>query len=103
MRVLGVFFCETHVRLAQIFPGPPYWAWPTATPVAFGHNATVGFYGWIRPWHVTGQYEREHRGYKKLNTEYWSTEINESREKRRTVRCPKCSNTREQFRKCFKY
>ena len=72
------FFCETQAGLAQILrkilmlrmqemafpgfkfqkfsgggcPGPPNWAWPTATPVAFGHNATVGFYGWNRPWYM---------------------------------------------------
>lgn len=34
---------------------------------------------------VTGQHERGHRGYKKLNTEYCSTEIKESRRKRRKL------------------
>ena len=60
MRVL-VFFCETQVRLAQIlrtilmlrmqemaFPGFKFQKFSSIF-VAFGHNATVGFYGWIRP------------------------------------------------------
>ena len=32
---------------------------------------------------ITGQHERVQRTYKKCNTEYWSTEIGESRRKRK--------------------
>ena len=34
---------------------------------------------------ITGQHERVRRGYNKSNTEYWSTEIRESRRKRRKL------------------
>ena len=34
---------------------------------------------------VTSQHEREHRTYRKRNTEYWSTEITEKRTKRRKL------------------
>ena len=34
---------------------------------------------------ITGQHDQVHRGYNKLNTEYWSTEIKAARSKRRKL------------------